>query len=201
MFRSRTVVQTGLMLSNHDCTPQQVEDLQILGSLIDFENAAYCVRDEIMDNSTTRRGLLCWYRRDRVGLMAVNDGCLLKSMISLMVTKHFKSHPIYFPLLELLNDASLRTELGQNIDLMAAEKLVSLEQFTDDRYQWIIEHKTAYYTFYVPFAIPFIYLGLATPKKLEGIYQIRMLFGLIFQARDDFLDVYGECEDDWKDRD
>jgi farnesyl diphosphate synthase len=124
--------------------------------------------------------------------MAINDGCLLESIVSLMVTKYFMSNPCYVPLIEMLNEAWLRTELGQNADLMAAAGLVpGLAQFTEQRYRWIVEHKTAHYSFYLPLALPFLYLGLATPEILRGIHAVAMLLGLMFHARDDFLDVYG----------
>jgi farnesyl diphosphate synthase len=115
-------------------------------------------------------------------------------MVSFMVKRHFKSQPCYTQLIELLNETWLRVELGQNADLMAAARLVSLEEFTENRYRWIVEHKTSHYSLYSPLALPYIYLGLATEEILDALYEIAMLMGLIFQARDDFLDVYGSAE-------
>lgn len=144
-----------------------------------------------MDNSSTRRGRRCWYRRENVGLMAINDACILKSSIFIILKTRFRDHLSYVDLLELFSEAALRTELGQNCDLMASMKLMRLDQFNWDTYQFITAHKTGYYTFYLPLALAFIYLGLGTPAKLKGIHQVSMLLGLVFQARDDYLDVYG----------
>jgi farnesyl diphosphate synthase len=190
-LRGRTVVDTASILSDYRLSPCQTEDLIILGCLVEFLNAAYVIWDDIMDRSSTRRGQQCWYRREDVGMMAINDACLLKSVIFVILRKRFRDQPTYVELMELFSEAALRTELGQNCDLMASKKLISLNQFTWDNYQFITAHKTAYYTLYVPPALPFHYLRLETPRKLDGIYQLSMLLGLYFQARDDFLDVYG----------
>ncbi|KAJ5414264.1 hypothetical protein N7509_000891 [Penicillium cosmopolitanum] len=56
----------------------------------------------------------------------------------------------------------------------------------------IVENKTSNYTNYVPIALPILYLGIASPKRLREVYKAAMTLGLIFQARDDFLDVYGD---------
>ncbi|KAL3440385.1 isoprenoid synthase domain-containing protein [Aspergillus insuetus] len=192
MFRSRTVVQTGLTLCNNTCTAHQLSGLHVLACLIDFSHAAYCMWDDIMDSSSTHHGQPCWYRQENVGRMAINNGCLLKSIVSLMVTKHFMSNPCYVPLIEMLNEAWLRTELGQNADIMTAAGLVPrLAQLTEQRYRWTVEHKTAHHSIYLPLALPFLYLGLATPEILRGVHAVAMVLGLMFQARDDFLHVYG----------
>jgi geranylgeranyl pyrophosphate synthase len=57
------------------------EDLAIIGAFSELFNAAYLVWNDIMDESSTRRGQPCWYRRDSVGMAAINDGCLIKSTI------------------------------------------------------------------------------------------------------------------------
>ncbi|KAJ5545176.1 hypothetical protein N7461_007480 [Penicillium sp. DV-2018c] len=191
-LRGRTDLDSGFILNDHDLPPFQREDLAVLGCLVEVFNAAYLIWDDIMDGSSTRRGKPCWHRREDVGMIAINDACLLKSAIYLILKKRFRDHPRYLELHELFSEAALRTELGQNCDLMATEKLLKLDQFSWDKYEFITAQKTAYYTFYLPIAIPLVYLNLATPQKLEEVYRISMLLGLVFQARDDFLDVYGD---------
>lgn len=181
------------MLSNKELSTEQIKDLFILGSLIEIFNSAYLIWDDIMDKSETRRGKPCWYRQDRVDMMAINDACLLLSIIRVVLRKHFRAHPAYDELVELFSEASFRTELGQHYDLMAAEGLLKVVQFTWSQYEFITANKTAYYTFYVPIMIPILYLGLTTPKNTAKIYDLSMMFGLMFQARDDFLDVYGDA--------
>ncbi|CEJ60768.1 hypothetical protein PMG11_09330 [Penicillium brasilianum] len=191
-LRGRTLVDAGFVLNGHDLLPAQREDLAVLGCLIEFFNAAYLMWDDIMDGSTTRRGQPCWYLREDVGMTAINDACLLKSAIYVILKKRFRNHPRYLELHELFEEASLRTELGQHYDLMATAKLLKLDQFSWGQYEFITAHKTAFYTVYLPMAIPLVYFDLATPEKLSELYETSMLLGHVFQARDDFLDVYGD---------
>ncbi|KFZ21436.1 hypothetical protein V502_02934 [Pseudogymnoascus sp. VKM F-4520 (FW-2644)] len=197
-LRGRSVLDTGSILNGHDLTTTQIEELLVLGSLIEFFHAAYVVWDDIMDGSTTRRGQPCWYCRESVGMAAINDACLLKSVIGVILKKRFRDHPAYVDFIELFSEASLRTELGQHCDLMASTNLLRLDQFNWDKYDFITANKTAYYSVYVPLTIPHLYLGLATPKKLGKLYEVSMMFGLICQARDDVLDVYGDPLDTGK---
>ena len=125
-------------------------------------------------------------------MTAINDACLLKSAIYLILKKRFRNHPRYLELHELFAEASLRTELGQHCDLMATVRLLKLDQFSWDQYEFITAQKTAFYTVYLPMAISLVYLNLATSKKLNELYETSMLLGHVFQARDDFLDVYGD---------
>ncbi|KAJ6111501.1 hypothetical protein N7523_007562 [Penicillium sp. IBT 18751x] len=192
ILRGRTVLDTGFILIGHDLSPAQSEDLAVLGCLIEFFNAAYLIWDDIMDGSSTRRGQPCWYRREDVGMIAINDACLLKSAIYVILKNRFRDHPHYLDFHELFAEAALRTELGQHCDLMATTKLLKLDQFSWDQYEFIAAQKTAFYTFYLPMVIPLVYLNLATAKKLDEVYRAAMLLGFVFQARDDFLDVYGD---------
>ncbi|KAJ6031614.1 hypothetical protein N7540_002346 [Penicillium herquei] len=190
LLRGRTVIDTAWILRGHSLSPAEAEDLGKLGSLVELLNAAYLIWDDIMDGSSTRRGKPCWYRRDSVGMDAVNDGCLLRSSLYVILKNGFRDHPSYLELTELFAEACLQTELGQHCDALASAG--SLEEFNWKQYGFITAKKTAYYTMYLPLTIPLFYLGLATPERLEEIYNISMKMGYVFQARDDFLDVYGD---------
>ena len=37
--------------------------------------------DDMMDQSTTRRGKICWYLKDNKGMLAINDGILLETSV------------------------------------------------------------------------------------------------------------------------
>lgn len=86
-----------------------------------------------MDGSHTRRGNLCWFRLEqvstnfvnlyfvylgvlpldgsnyntcifKVGMIAVNDGVLLRNHIPRILKKHFRQKPYYVDLLDLFNE-------------------------------------------------------------------------------------------------
>lgn len=174
-------------------TPKEKDDLMILGWLVEIQNAGYLIWDDIMDGSETRRGNPCWYRRKDIGLMSINDGCLLTSTVFIVLKSHFKDHVAYNDLVEAFRETALQIELGQSYDLLTASSHYGgIAQFTREKYEFIIERKTAYYTSYTPMSIPLIYLQLDTPKNLKEVYKVALSLGQYYQVRNDYLDVYGD---------
>lgn len=164
-----------------------------LGWLTEFLQAFFLVSDDIMDSSVTRRGEPCWYRQPKVGMIAINDAFMLESCIFLILKKHFRSHPAYVDLLELFHEVSWQTELGQLCDLITApEDDVNLNNFSMDKYTFIVIYKTAYYSFYLPVALALHYLQLATPSNLKQAHDILIPMGEYFQIQDDYLDAFGD---------
>ena len=85
----------------------------------------------MMDGSITRRGQPCWYKREKVGLIAINDSFLLEGAIYHLLKKHFRSESYYVDLLEVFHDTTFQTELGQQLDLITApEDAVDLSKFS-----------------------------------------------------------------------
>ena len=54
----------------------------------------------MMDGSTTRRGKECWYRKDDLGMLAINDAILLETCIYTLLDKYFRDTPYYLNLLD-----------------------------------------------------------------------------------------------------
>ena len=157
--------------------------------------AFFLVSDDIMDSSHTRRGQPCWYRRPKVGMIAINDAFLLESSIYILLKKHFKNHPKYMDMVELFHETTFQTELGQSCDLLTApEDIVDLSQFSLEKHRFIIIYKTAYYSFYLPIALALCYLNIATPENLKQSHDILVPIGEYFQIQDDYLDCFGSPE-------
>ena len=76
----------------------------ILGWCVELLQAYFLVVDDIMDNSITRRGQLCWYRKESVGMTAINDGIMLNNCIFQLLSKNFASHPSYLKMIDLFNE-------------------------------------------------------------------------------------------------
>lgn len=68
--------------------------------------AYFLVLDDIMDNSVTRRGQPCWFRVPQVGMVAINDGILLRNHIHRILKKHFRGKPYYVDLVDLFNEVN-----------------------------------------------------------------------------------------------
>ncbi|KAJ5120263.1 hypothetical protein N7448_010932 [Penicillium atrosanguineum] len=193
LHRCWTVLDTAQALKDDALTAEQTQDLMILGWLVEIQNAGYLIWDDIMDGSETRRGQPCWYRREEIGLMSINDGCLLASTVFIVLKTHFKDHPAYHDLVEVFRETALQIEFGQSYDLLIASRHYGgLSQFTKEKYEFIIERKTAYYTSYTPMSLPLVYLQLATPKNLKEVYKVALSLGQYYQVRNDYLDVYGD---------
>ncbi|TQV93556.1 hypothetical protein V2A60_010045 [Cordyceps javanica] len=163
-----------------------------LGWMTELLQAFFLVSDDIMDGSITRRGKPCWYRMEGVGMTAINDAFILESAIYILLKKFFRSHPAYIDLVELFHEVSLQTEMGQLCDLLTApEDKVNLDNFSMEKYQFIVIYKTAYYSFYLPVALALYQLNLATPKNLKQAEDILIPLGEYFQVQDDYLDNFG----------
>lgn len=164
----------------------------VLGWCIEWLQAYFLVLDDIMDSSITRRGQPCWYKVPQVGLIAVNDGIMLRNHISRMLRWHFRSKDYYLELNDLFNEVEYQTCSGQMLDLITTPAgEVDLSKYVITTYLKIVQCKTAYYSFYLPVACALLMMG----KNLEDFKStkdILVLMGTYFQVQDDYLDCYGD---------
>jgi farnesyl diphosphate synthase len=183
------------LLLDKPLSEEQYFQSATLGWMIELLQAFFLVSDDIMDSSITRRGNPCWYRQPHVGMIAINDAFMLESAIYSLLKKYFRSHPSYIDLIELFHEVTFQTELGQLCDLLTApEDKVDLDNFSMEKYQFIVIYKTAYYSFYLPVALALHQSGFATPKNLKQAHDILIPLGEYFQIQDDYLDNFGKPE-------
>ncbi|KAI5309692.1 Farnesyl pyrophosphate synthetase [Ascosphaera atra] len=193
--RGLSVPDAASVLLGRPLNEKEFKDLCTLGWVVELLQAFFLVADDIMDDSVTRRGEPCWYRREGVGMIAVNDACVLEGSIFILLKEQFRSHPAYIDFVELFHEVIYKTEMGQLCDLITApEDKVDLANFDMQKFTFIVIYKTAYYSFYLPIALALHYLQLATPENLKQAEEILIPLGQYFQAQDDFLDVYGTPE-------
>eukprot|EP00455_Lapot_gusevi_P008054 TRINITY_DN13473_c0_g1_i1.p1 TRINITY_DN13473_c0_g1~~TRINITY_DN13473_c0_g1_i1.p1 ORF type:complete len:375 (+),score=93.04 TRINITY_DN13473_c0_g1_i1:69-1193(+) len=175
----------------------------VLGWCIEALQAFFLVADDLMDKSETRRGRPCWYKLPDVGFDAVNDSLLLDSFIYFLLQHYFDggnntpaSPTLYLQLTNLFQDVSLRTKVGQMLDLMSQPQGRKgpelLKQFTWERYKLIVELKTSYYSFYLPLACALLVTGHNQPQQLQLTKKIALQLGQKFQIQDDYLDCFGD---------
>ncbi|KZF20197.1 ERG20 farnesyl diphosphate synthase [Xylona heveae TC161] len=193
--RGMSVVDSSEVLLGRPLTEKEYFQSATLGWCTELLQAFFLVSDDIMDESKTRRGAPCWYLMPEVGMVAINDAFMLESSIFVLLKKFFRSEPSYLDLIELFHEVTYQTELGQQCDLLTApEDKVDLDNFSMEKYLFIITFKTAYYSFYLPVALSLHLLGLATPKNLKQAQDILIPLGQYFQIQDDYLDNYGAPE-------
>ncbi|KAK3551257.1 hypothetical protein QTP70_013970 [Hemibagrus guttatus] len=174
-------------------SPEEVERALLVGWCIELLQAFFLVADDIMDASVTRRGQPCWYKKEGIGLDAINDAFLLEGSIYRLLRRHCRGQPYYVHLLELFTETSFQTELGQALDLMTAPpNKIDLHRFTMDRYKAIVKYKTAFYSFYLPVAAAMYMAGIDSEVEHNNAKHILLEMGEFFQIQDDYLDCYGD---------
>ncbi|KAF9625521.1 hypothetical protein IFM89_023832 [Coptis chinensis] len=107
-----------LLNEGKSLTENEVFLASALGWCIEWLQAYFLVLDDIMDNSHTRRGQPCWFRVEKVGMIAVNDGIILRNHIPRILKNHFREKTYYIELMELFNEVEFQTASGQMIDLI-----------------------------------------------------------------------------------
>lgn len=107
-----------------------------------------------MDQAETRRGALCWYKNRNVGFNAITDAIMFENAVFAILKKYYSNHSSYVKILELFQNGTLQTSVGQCLDTMCmADDKPNFDSFTMDRYNAIVKHKTSYYSFYLPVAL------------------------------------------------
>ncbi|OXB53687.1 hypothetical protein ASZ78_014927 [Callipepla squamata] len=173
--------------------PESLRCALAVGWCIELFQAFFLVADDIMDQSLTRRGQPCWYKKEGIGLDAINDAFLLESSVYRMLKKYCGQRPYYVQLLELFLQTAYQTELGQMLDLITAPvSKVDLSRFSEERYKAIVKYKTAFYSFYLPVAAAMYMAGIDSREEHENAKAILLEMGEFFQIQDDYLDCFGD---------
>lgn len=132
-------------------------------------------------------------------MTAINDSFILESLIYALLSKQFKNDNVdqlnlYMNLMELFHDVSLKTTLGQLMDLIfsgsKSESKRDVHRFTMDNYLLIIRYKTAFYSFYLPVALAWTLAGNRSLSEISKL--ILFSLGEHFQIQDDYLDCFGD---------
>lgn len=194
-----------LLASQDQITPENMKKAHILGWCIELLQSFFLVADDIIDGSQMRRGKPCWYLNDNLGPSAFNDAILMEAGIYKLLHKHFRDVPYYGDMLDLFHEMTLKTALGQALDLLScpAGQRPILKKFTMERYNAIIKYKTSFYSFYLPIALSMYMAGIRntdnvrvagiTDKELHRQARtILVEMGQFFQVQDDFLDCFGD---------
>ncbi|PSS14292.1 Farnesyl pyrophosphate synthase [Actinidia chinensis var. chinensis] len=180
-----------LLKDGKELTDEEIFLASALGWCIEWLQAYFLVLDDIMDNSQTRRGQPCWYRLPKIGMIAVNDGIVLRNHIPRILKKHFRGKPYYVDLLDLFNEVEFQTACGQMIDLITTlEGEKDLSKYSIPLHHRIVQYKTAYYSFYLPVACALLMAGENLENHID-VKNVLIEMGTYFQVQDDYLDCFG----------
>ncbi|CAG4946950.1 unnamed protein product [Colias eurytheme] len=170
---------------------ESLEIVRALGWCVEMLQAYSLIMDDIMDGSTTRRGVPCWYRLPEVGMGAINDCNLVQSAMYEVIRVYCEKLPTYKEIVHLFNETLFYASIGQHLDFtMAHRNKDDFSLFTPERYAAIVKFKTGYYTFKLP-----IFLGMLVANNMNSdTYKraetICLDLGYLFQMQDDFLDCF-----------
>lgn len=185
-----------MLIKEENLSPEETLLTQKMGWCVEMLQAHFLVLDDIMDEAVTRRGRPCWYRTHNLGVKAINDGVLLEAGIYQLLKKYFRDKPYYLNVVELFHDATLKTVMGQCLDLQCLDEnnRPDFNKFTMSRYSSIVKYKTAYYSFQLPVALAMYMSGIDDPEMHRQAKTILLEMGHFFQVQDDYLDCYGDPE-------
>ena len=157
----------------------------VAGWCIELLQACFLVADDIMDNSVTRRGQPCWYRKEGVGLLACNDYITLDTCLYRLLSMHFGDEPYYARLLDLFHETTHQTAHGPQLDVTTAPiGSVDLSRYTQATYDRIVTYKTAFYSFYLPVAAGMLVGGVPPAGGAYAVARsICLQMGHYFQVR------------------
>ncbi|XP_068220264.1 farnesyl pyrophosphate synthase isoform X2 [Palaemon carinicauda] len=183
-----------LLASPDQITRENIRRAHILGWCIELLQSFFLVADDIMDGSEMRRGKPAWHCKDSLGTSAFNDAILLEAGVYKLLQKHFRDMPYYTDILELFHEMTMRTALGQTLDLLSCPpgKRPLLSKFTMHQYNAIVKYKTAYYSFYLPIALSMYMAGITDRELHRQARTILVEMGQFFQVQDDYLDCFGD---------
>mmetsp|Transcript_36256 Transcript_36256/g.47817 ORF Transcript_36256/g.47817 Transcript_36256/m.47817 type:complete len:477 (-) Transcript_36256:304-1734(-) len=177
-------------------TNKELSRACVLGWCIEWLQAFFLVADDIMDDSKTRRGQPCWFRKSEVKMIAINDSFILESAVFRILKRHFGHDDYYVQIVDIFHEVIYQTELGQLLDLTSQplDGPANFDRFTIERHSLIVKYKTAFYTFYLSTALGMITSGVTEPGLYETAKRICCIIGEYFQIQDDVLDCYGDPE-------
>lgn len=193
--RGLAVVMTHKILAEHYEQVPDLERARMLGWCIEMLQTHFLILDDIMDESLTRRGQKCWHLKKNVGHIAINDSSFMQQTIFYILRKHFIDSPYFKDLLKLLFDTMMITTVGQCLDLKSSAKpgeIPDLDIFTINKYNAIVDYKTAFYSFSAPIRLGMILSGLLDPCIHSQADVILRRMGQFFQVQDDYLDCFGD---------
>lgn len=178
-----------LELTGFDPDSQEAKPGYALGWAQEILQASFLVADDLMDQSSMRRGKPCWYLVIPKKYASVSDSYFLENVIYIIIDHYFENYPVAvkYNIQKLLFEASYRTTFGQFIDMAKKEPTV-------ENWKLTVTNKTAYYSIWQPFVS-----GLVASQKVpesiwksEDLKSILLYAGVLFQLQDDWIDLYGK---------
>ena len=151
------------------------EKINRVGACIELAQSAFLIHDDIMDGDTIRRGKPCLHT-----LIGTNTAICLGDWALLYLFGRLSFSP---KIIEIFSSRLSATAAGQAHEVAQEQKEPSYEEILQ-----IIGHKTARYTFVLPFEAGMVLAG----GDIAPLEKLGLILGEIFQVRDDELNLLSE---------
>ncbi|XP_017477279.1 PREDICTED: farnesyl pyrophosphate synthase-like [Rhagoletis zephyria] len=188
MFGVVAVVMYKSIIPKDQLTPEKLKLIHYLGWCVELFHSALYITDDVVDQSTTRRGQLCWYKLDGPNYTVTNDILMMENAIYKLLRKHFSHMDFYLPILELFHDLSFQAVRGQLMDYLSSQKSVST--FNMKIYQSTIMDKAGCHILWLPSALALHLAGVKDPKVFNECQFILQDMSCFYQEQNDYLDVF-----------
>jgi geranylgeranyl diphosphate synthase type I len=159
-----------------------------LGISLEYMHNSTLVHDDIIDTDQWRRGLKTTHRKFGIPLaILVGDALIGETyrMLSYMAPPEMESYT-YKEIIRSIADAAKYFYEGEAMDIMFTKRY----DITFPEYMEMIEKKTG--QLYIIAGKCGALIGKGTPKQVENLAKYGQLFGLMFQIKDDLLNVLTE---------
>ena len=199
------LLRGGFVMFSHEMfADSSGDDVLRVACAMEISQSAVLIHDDIMDNDRTRRGypsLYAQYESDALETYRENAEEYGKSM-GLVVG----DIGLFLPY-ELLGDVVANPEVKAQImivyshvmtylgigQMLDYEYATSEYEQTGEEIQAMYSLKTGSYTFTLPFVLGAILAG-ASEQDISLLKEITYHLGIVFQIKDDELDLYGDVE-------
>ena len=159
------LIRGNMVLSISQELNSDLQNASLLGASVEYLQASYLILDDIMDQSDYRRGKLAWHKQ--VGLSAINDGIFLREIIHSTLRQHFYKHKQYQNIVDLFNNVHLCTMYGQHLDMQSDNPPPNFDISHKSHFN-ICQHKTSYYTFYLPIMLSLLNANIDVNTKYSN---------------------------------
>lgn len=172
-----------LMLMAADAFGDESEKALLPSVGIELFHNFTLLHDDVMDNSTTRRG-----RESVMAKWDINTAILSGDTMLTLATRYISkvSDSLLREVLEQFNQMALDVYEGQRLDMDFEQK----SDVTPSEYIDMIKKKTG--ALLGCSAAIGALIGGATEKDAEAMYDFGLMLGIAFQIEDDRLDTFGD---------
>jgi geranylgeranyl diphosphate synthase type I len=197
------MIRGGLVfLSYHLFEKKENPHLRAVGSALELVQSALLVHDDIMDQDKTRRGKKSIYYQyeETGGEMGLRKAARFGESMGICA-----GDVAFFLAFEILSGLEIQPDIRQRLLQVFSRELsfVGIAQMEDvylgdcsgevkeETILSLYRYKTARYTFSLPFLMGST-LAQAPADEIEKLEKIGEITGILFQLRDDELDIFGD---------